>query len=370
MSHNSLNVLGLMSGTSMDGIDCSLLQTNGTIFKRLNKNLLFPYRKKTFELLQYIIKNKEFILKKNNVFNILENLVTQDHANAVHACKKKFGLDIELIGFHGQTIFHDPINKLSIQVGNGHQLSMLTNNNVIFNFRENDLLQGGQGSPLSPIYHVALIKKEKIQIPACFINIGGVSNITWWDGSKIIAFDTGPGNGLMDSYLQEYENITYDKNGALAYKGNVNKKIIGDWLKHRYFKGKPPKSLDRNFFINNLNNSDFQKLSLEDKISTLSQFTIETIIRGLQLLPAIPKVTIIAGGGQHNDYIVASIKEALNNTVSTADEIGLPGDFLESELIAFLTARSYYNLPITFPDTTGVKSPQKGGVFCKTNYVK
>ena len=364
MSFEKLNVLGLMSGTSMDGIDCSLLETNGITFKRSNKNLLFPYKNQTLLLLHNIVNQKYFKLKVKDKI-LLEKWITEDHANAVKEFQNHFNCKLNLIGFHGQTIFHDPQNFVSIQIGNGNKLAELTATNVVSDFRKNDMENNGQGAPLAPIFHQAIMKQEKLTMPACFINIGGVSNLTWWDGNDMLAFDTGPGNGLIDIYLQNKLNLKYDHGGNIAFKGKLNPLLKNEFLKNKYFQLAPPKSLDRLHFNNIFENDIFKTLDIEDTVTTLASLTVESIVLGFNHFKLEPKTTVIMGGGQHNKYLVSNLKQKLSGVVVTANEVNLPGDFVEAELMAYLAARRLYNLPITFPSTTGVKNPVTGGKICK-----
>ena len=365
MNLKSINALGLISGTSMDGIDCSLIKTNGINFKRANKNIVIPYSKKTSQLLDIIInKPMQYI---NNLQNKdkLEALITNDHINAVNMFRKKYNDNIEIVGFHGQTILHQPKSKTSIQIGDGKKLAHKIGLDVISNFREYDIINGGQGAPLAPVFHQAIMKQENIKLPACFINIGGVSNLTWWNGKSTIAFDTGPGNGLIDTFLQNKLNLKYDNNGYIARKGNPNYIIINKILNDNYFKLNPPKSIDRLHFNKILNLISFNKLNIEDAVATLACLTVQTIIKGYEYFVKPPNTTVIMGGGQHNKFIVSKLKEKIINNVFTANEIKLPGDFIEAELIAFIAVRRLYNLPITFPSTTGVNKPIIGGIINK-----
>jgi anhydro-N-acetylmuramic acid kinase len=364
MSFEKLNVLGLMSGTSMDGIDCSLLETNGITFKRSNKNLLFPYKNKTLSLLHNIVNQKYFKLKIKDKI-LLEKWITEDHADAVKKFQNHFNCKLNLIGFHGQTIFHDPQNFVSIQIGNGNRLAELTATNVVSDFRKNDMDNGGQGAPLAPIFHQAIMKQEKFPMPTCFINIGGVSNLTWWDGNEMLAFDAGPGNGLIDLHLQNKLNLKYDHGGNIAFKGKLNLLLTNEFLKNKYFQLSPPKSLDRLHFDSIFKNKIFKTLSLEDTVTTLASLTLETIVLGFSHFKLEPKTTVIMGGGQHNKYLVSNLKQKLSGVVVTANEVNLPGDFVEAELMAYLAARRLYNLPITFPSTTGVKNSVTGGKISK-----
>ena len=231
MQHNFLNIIGLMTGTSMDGIDVSLVRTNGLDLKRLNQNYFYKYSNKTKETLMNILtEDIDFNLKRKR---LLDDFITSEHYFALK------DLDIlkecDLIGFHGQTIYHNPSHKLSIQIGNPKKLAQLLNKNVVFDFRSNDIRFGGQGAPLAPIYHKYIIEKNKLCLPTCILNIGGISNLTYWDGDLLIGFDTGPGNALMDDYMLTFFNKNFDEDGKVASSGNPLKKEINNFLQNVFF---------------------------------------------------------------------------------------------------------------------------------------
>ncbi len=354
-SMNHLLAIGLMSGTSMDGIDVALIKTNGENVERINQSIIYPYKKKTMKLLKKIIYNFEDLSKNKDLLKTLEYLITYDHFKAYKFFINKYKVQPHVIGFHGQTIFHNPLKKISIQLGNGHLLAELCKKQVIYNFRKEDIIQGGQGAPIAPIYHKLIIEDLILNKPCCFLNIGGVSNLTYWDGEQIIGFDTGPGNGLIDIYIQNKFNMPYDKDGSIASFSDPNTKIVKDFLKDQFFTLNYPKSLDRlSFYKNIFENKIFQKLSLFQAVSTLTELTIVSIQSAISILPKIPLNLIIMGGGQYNKYIVKRLKDELPFNVQTADEIKLPGKMIEAELIAFLAVRRLRFLPSTFPTTTGV----------------
>ena len=361
-------IIGLMSGTSMDGINATIIETNGIKFKRTNINLIGQYNKVTQEMLNEYF-NKKSILKSNSKFLIeLERLITIDHSKLINNIKILYKRKIRLIGFHGQTVHHDSNAKESIQLGDAQLLANLTYIDVIFQFRQNDLLLGGQGAPIAPIYHQAIIDDILLKKPCCFLNIGGVANITFCDLNNLIGFDTGPGNGLMDIYCQKKLNLKYDNNGIIASKGKYNKLIINKFLLKKYFTKPFPKSLDRLEFSNILENKEFLKLNCNDALATLSEISVISIQLAINQLPKEPNKIIVCGGGQYNKYLIQRLKKVINIEIITADSLNLYGDFIEAELMAYLSARSFYNLPITFPGTTGVKKPETGGKLVKVQY--
>lgn len=350
-------VIGMMSGTSMDGIDATLVLTDGIDIERTGISASRKYSDDTTSMLSKAITNP-MDYEKNQ---FLSNLITFDHFNTVRDLLKKTSIKPNLIGFHGQTILHNPQKKISIQIGNPQLLCDLTKTNVIYNFRKNDLFHNGQGAPLAPIYHLTIMKEKNIQSPCCIINIGGVSNLTYWDKNKLIGFDCGPGNGLMDMFVQETLNVNFDKFGNIASKGNISKFHLEHFMNNRYFRLKYPKSLDRKSFQKDYNSIKDSNLSVEDKLATFAQITVESIKKSLLLLPKYPIHIIICGGGQYNKYLIRKLSSDLVSFVQTIDKIQLKGNLIEAELIAFLACRSLNNLPLTFPLTTGVQKPISGG---------
>ncbi len=359
MRFKELNVIGLMTGTSMDGIDISLVKTNGISLKRLNHNYFYRYNLETRELLSEVLNDNVINNLKNK--KKLDKIVTEEHYNAVKNLKLVEKSD--LIGFHGQTIYHNPDDKISIQLGNPHQLANMLNKNVIFGFRNEDIEFGGQGAPLAPIYHKFIMKKFDIALPACILNIGGVANMTFWNGTKLIGFDTGPGNALMDDYMKLLFNKYFDKDGILASKGVPINGIVHKFMDHNYFKEKPPKSLDRNSFIDLYKKLLNERYATQDVMATLAEFTIVSIIKSLSYLPEMPKNLFITGGGYRNKHLMKNLRERLDLNIINESDVGINFDYIEAELIAFLSARSIYNLPTTFPDTTGVSKPISGGTL-------
>lgn len=350
-----------MSGTSMDGIDISLVRTNGIGLERLNKNYFYKYtdEKKSF-LKSFLNDFIDINLKRKKE---LDDFITNEHYLALK------DLDIlkssQLIGFHGQTIYHNPKTKTSIQIGDPKKLSNMLNRNVVFDFRSNDLSLGGQGAPLAPIYHKHIIEKSGLTLPTCVLNIGGVSNITFWDGDKLIGFDTGPGNALMDDYIFSVLNKNFDRDGSIASNGRVINKEVKRFLQNSFFTQSPPKSLDRGAFLNSYNELIQKEYIYQDIMATLLEFTVESIAAGMKFLPKKVNNVLIAGGGCRNLYLMKRLKERLKMNFCYEAQLGLNFDYIEAELIAYLSARSIYKLPFTFPSTTGVSKPTSGGKLYK-----
>lgn len=349
-------IIGLMSGTSNDGIDASLVFTDGKNITKTKFKSMTPYSKKTKYFLRQVNLDPHIFLKNTKSYNKLKNIITYEHIKVVKKLMQLSKIKPNLVGFHGQTIFHDPINKKSYQLGNPELLSKSLKLNVIYNFRHNDLKFGGEGAPISPIYHKYLLKKLKFESPSIIINIGGISNLTYWDGNQLIAFDTGPGNNLMDFFMQNKFDMEFDDEGNFASKGKIHFDLIDIYIKDKYFNKTPPKSLERTtLFKNNCLNNIFL-LNKHDCLATLCALTAKSIEIGMKHLPKRPRNAVIVGGGQKNKFLINLIKKSrISDLIFTGEQIGLDSDFIEAELIAFLAARKIYNFPSTFPSTTGVQ---------------
>ena len=362
--------IGLMSGTSCDGIDVSIIQSDGED----KLDILGEYYHQYNEKLQQEISNlKEKILRKEdlNIHSVdiseLEKKITITHALAVEETLNKFKFDkknIGIIGFHGQTIYHSFKNKISKQLADGGLLSKLLSLDVIYDFRNKDIGNGGQGAPLTPIYHNLIQKKIKGYTPIVFVNIGGISNLTYiGSDKKLLSFDTGPGNNLIDKFLKIKSNnkIHYDEDGAIAKKGFADEIILESYLNDSYYDLQPPKTLD----VNDFSISPIRGLSFENSVSTLTELTARTIVNSFFLLPEKPKQIILCGGGRKNKFITERIKKLSQIKTNNIDEYELNGDFIESQAFAYLAIRSLLNKKISFPETTGVKKSISGGELIK-----
>jgi len=363
-----ISSIGLMSGTSSDGIDASIIKSDGENKVQFIGNQFLPYDNKIKLRIRSLKEKINLIadLKKNNQeINTLEKEITLLHVKIVNLIIKKYKIDkskINLIGFHGHTIFHNFKEKKTKQIGDGILLSKLTRLNVVNNFRENDINNGGQGAPLVPIFHKLLKIKLKLKPPLIFVNIGGISNLTYLgENQEIKSLDTGPGNFLIDKILQlnSKDKIQYDKGGRIALTGNVNKSILDCFLSDPYYDSLPPKSLDVNDFNLNL----LRGLNLEDSVATLSELTSQTIVNSLSFFDTKPNKIILCGGGRKNKYIFERIKKLSNILTNNIDEYKINGDFIESQAFAYLAIRSFLKKPISFPETTGVLEPSTGGNF-------
>jgi anhydro-N-acetylmuramic acid kinase len=365
---NLITSIGLMSGTSCDGIDASIIKSDGENEVHFVGNHFLPYEEKVKSKIRNLKEKINLILdlKKNTLkIDNLEKEITLLHAKIVNLIINKLKLDkseIDLIGFHGHTIFHSFKDKKTKQIGDGRLLSQLTRLNVVYNFRENDLKNGGQGAPLVPIFHKLLQIKLKLKMPLVFLNIGGISNLTHLNkDQEIISFDSGPGNFLIDKILQLKSNdkIQFDKDGMIAFTGNIDKNILDSYLSDPYYEFLPPKSLD----VNDFKLSPLAGLSLKDSVVTLSELTSLTIVNALNFFSTKPIEIILCGGGRKNKYIFERLKKLSNITISKIDNYKINGDFIESQAFAYLATRSFLKKPITFPETTGVTRPISGGDF-------
>ena len=362
----TITAIGLMSGTSSDGIDASIIKSNGEDSINLLGDLFFPYEEKTKIQIRNLKKKIHKISDLNNnkkEIIFLEKELTYLHYKATNLIIEKLKInksEIDLIGFHGHTIFHSFIDKESKQLGDGKILSKLTELKVIYDFRKNDLNNGGQGAPLVPVFHKLLKKKLKLNKTIVFINIGGISNLTYLNkDNEMMSFDSGPGNFLVDKFLQLKSNdkIQFDVNGEIAFKGKVDKNILDSYLSDPYYESLPPKSLD----VNDFNLSSVRGLSLENSITTLSELTCITIVNSFNFFTHKPQEIILCGGGRKNKYIHKRIKEVSNISTINIDDYKINGDFVESQAFAYLAIRSFLNKPITFPETTGVQKQVTGG---------
>ncbi|MBA3813884.1 MAG: anhydro-N-acetylmuramic acid kinase [Alphaproteobacteria bacterium] len=360
-----LIALGLMSGTSGDGIDAALLETDGLSIKSFGPTHFIPYPEPV----------KKAILKAYGhvpgpEIAELERTITELHAHVVAELLRKAGLqpkNIEVMGFHGQTLYHKPPQRHGERgethiIGDGYLLATLTQVPVIDQFRLNDIAHGGQGAPFVPLFHQALAKN--LPKPLAIINIGGVANITWIGprDDELIAFDTGPGNGLIDDWVRENTDLPWDENGKIAALGQVNPKLLDKWLIHAYFNQAAPKSLDRGTFKVFL--EDVRPLPFEDGVATLTALTAATLEKALDHLSERPTSYLVAGGGAHNVTLLRMMADRLKAPITKVSDQGWDGDALEAQAFAYLAVRSLKQLPLSLPGTTGVPYPLSGGRLC------
>ena len=360
--------IGLMSGTSSDGIDASIIKSDGEDEVHFLGDLFLPYEEEVRNKIRSLKDKINLVVdveKNKQTISDLEKQITLLHAMIVEEIIKKYEIEksnINLIGFHGHTILHNFKEKKTMQIGNGRLLTQLTGLNVVNNFRENDIKNGGQGAPLVPIFHKLLQKKLKLKTPILFVNIGGISNATYiGEDMEINSLDTGPGNFLIDKILQlkSKKKIQFDKDGIIAFSGRVDKNILDSYLDDPYYDLIPPKSLD----VNDFNLSPLRSLNLEDSVATLSELTSLTIINAINFFRKKPNKIILAGGGRKNKYIFERIKKLTNISINNIDDYKINGDFVEAQAFAYLGIRSILKKPISFPETTGAPKPLTGGDF-------
>jgi anhydro-N-acetylmuramic acid kinase len=359
-----LKAIGLMSGTSLDGIDVALLVTDGETVVSRGPAMTVPYSDEHRNLLRRAITDAEKLDDRNVRSGALlraERDSTLQHIEAVKTYVVKYDIDlksVDVIGYHGQTVLHRPDKALTVQLGHGEVLAQTLGRPVVFDMRANDMLHGGQGAPLVPAYHRALVANLR-QKPVAMVNIGGVANVTWIDEhGELLAFDTGPGNALIDDWMKTHTGTARDEGGSLGLVGCVDEASVAQFLGDSYFESRAAKSLDRNSF----SGIDLQGLSLADGAATLVAVTARSIALSQKTMPAPPKQWIICGGGRHNRAIMRALENLLGN-VQKAEDVGLNGDAVEAEAWAFLAVRRVRGLPLTYPGTTGVREAVTGGVL-------
>ena len=364
--------LGLMSGTSMDGIDVSIIKSDGDIKFEGILNKYFQYTEDFHRNLVNIrdkINSSQDLKIHSKELKVLDKEITLLHSKAVNEVTKEIDFNIDFVGFHGQTIFHNADEKISKQLGDGNLLSQLVKKKVVYDFRQNDLRNGGQGAPLAPIFHKLISKKIKIDLPICVLNLGGIANITAIDSdinSTLVSCDIGPGNCLIDEWVRKKTGKKFDKDGSIAKLGKINISILNqaldnyESLRNKNILSHDAKDFDVNFL---------RGLSLEDGTSTVTEFTAsvleESIVGFLSKLSDKSRKILVCGGGRKNLTLMKTIKKKLEkkHTIENIDSYGIDGDFIESQAFAYLAIRSFLKLPISFPKTTGCKEPSTGGIL-------
>ncbi len=354
--------IGLMSGTSLDGIDAALITTDGRERVETGAFLTVPYPDALRARLRGCLGGRGAPAEVLAV----ERELTQAHAATVAALIARAGLKpgaVELIGFHGHTISHAPERGHTCQIGDGGLLATLTGIAVVNDFRSADVTAGGQGAPLVPLYHRALA--ANLARPVAVLNIGGVANVTWLGAEEhdVLAFDTGPGNALLDDWVLAHTGRRYDEDGALAARGDVCETALAALLDHPYFRQPAPKSLDRDAF----NPAPVAGLTTEDGAATLTAFTAQSVALALPLLPAPPTRWLITGGGRLNKTLLAMLETHLAAPVDQVDQHGWSGDALEAQAFGYLAVRSLAGLPLSLPTTTGAPHPVCGGRLHRPN---
>jgi anhydro-N-acetylmuramic acid kinase len=355
---NFMRALGLMSGTSMDGIDAAVVETDGERIGELGPYAFLPYSD------AWRAQLRGAVAEGAADAELIAGL-TRLHGEAVRNCLAECGLkagDIDVIGFHGQTILHDPADRKTVQIGDAAQLAEITGIDVVSDFRSADIAKGGEGAPLAPIFHHVLSKAESR--PLAVLNIGGVANVTWLGtgadgatGSGMLAFDTGPGNAMIDDWVRAGAGLDFDRDGLIAARGKVEPRRLEQLMDNSFFSRPPPKSLDRNAFDAGI----LDGCGLEDGAALLTAFTAESIRRAEEFFPEPVGQWIVCGGGRRNGHLMGVLSSSLAATVRSAESAGWDGDALEARAFALMAVRSMKNMPISFPSTTGVPVPLTGG---------
>jgi anhydro-N-acetylmuramic acid kinase len=356
-----MNILGLMSGTSMDGVDAAVLTTDGQTIASFGPRLARPYDEDERALLRRALVEARKLTDRTARPGVLaeaERMVTGAHAEAVEKLRRDNpGLVLDLVGFHGQTVFHAPERRLTVQIGDGAALARRLGLRVVYDMRAADVAAGGEGAPLVPVYHRALVDSAGLSGTVVVVNIGGIANITriGADGT-LTAGDTGPGNALLDDFVHARTGAAMDRGGALAARGRVNGAALKRLMADRWFDRPFPKSADRGAF----SAAPVANLSDADGAATLAAFTSGTILKGIVIAGGADRI-VVSGGGTNNPTLMAMLAAGAGVPVESADRHGWSPDFIEAEAFAYLAARSLNGLPLTFPGTTGVAAPMTGG---------
>ena len=354
-----LRVIGLMSGTSLDGVDAAWLETDGEAVGAFGPSLTLPYDPALRADLRRILDRAPTLAPDDAALLDATQRLTEAHIEAV----RRLGRPADLIGFHGQTILHDMAphdgaERRTWQIGDARRLAEAAGTSVAYAFREADVAAGGEGAPLVPLFHAALARG--LPKPLAVLNIGGVANVTFLGSEgRVIACDTGPGNALLDDWVTLRTGEPFDADGALAAAGTVHAATVARWLSHPYFARQPPKSLDRQQFHGVL--SDLAGYSPADGAATLAAFTARAV--AACPLPERPQRWLVTGGGRHNPAIMAALAVALGVPVEPVEAVGWNGDSLEAQCFGFLAARVKHGLPLSLPTTTGVPYPMPGGAM-------
>jgi anhydro-N-acetylmuramic acid kinase len=367
----SVLAVGLMSGTSQDGVDVALIDSDGERIAQLGATACRPYSKAERTLLRRATAAAANLSERSarpGVVAKAERLINDAHAEAVESFLVANGLqrgEVAVIGFHGQTLLHRPEQRLTLQIGDGRALAARLGIPAVYDFRAADVAAGGQGAPLAPVFHRALVRRLQHASPIAVLNLGGVANVTYIDGEELIACDTGPGNALLDDFLRLRTGEPLDTDGRAAASGSIDEKMIERLLAHPFFALAPPKSLDRNAFRGWVGDT-LDGIGVENGAATLTALTAAAVARIVPHLPRPPASWIVAGGGARNPTLLRMLTERLAPArVESAHAVGWSIDSLEAQAFAYLAVRSLRGLPITFPTTTGVPRPLTGGVLAK-----
>lgn len=364
-----MKVLGFMTGTSLDGIDVAVLETDGEAQLEFGPWAELPMPAETRGLLEQTIQAALQWPRGEGepaIFSEARAALVDWHIRASGEFLVANGLkysDFEVLGVHGQTVLHERprsgVPGRTVQLFDGQAFADATGVPVVCDFRRADIEAGGEAAPLAPVYHRALAQKAGLDLPVVVVNLGGVANITLIDENlNLTALDTGPANGLMDQWMRHHGRGDYDHEGRIASTGQVHDNIVSGYMAHPYFGAVAPKSLDRYDFTLD----PVSGLSCADGMATLSAFTVQSLLAGINAVGTRPKSVILAGGGRHNAFLVGQIRQALSSAkVILAEDLGWRGGAIEAEAFGYMAVRALHGLPISFPGTTGVKAPLTGG---------
>ena len=346
-----MRVIGLMSGTSLDGVDAAAIETDGETVQAFGPRTTLPYAPQLRSGLRRLLDVADGLAPDDPLLLETEQLLTEVHAEAVRA----LAWPAEMIGFHGQTILHRPAERRTWQIGDSTYLARETQLPVAFDFRSADVAAGGQGAPFVPAFHAAL--SAGLPKPLLVLNIGGVANLTWVGEHELLACDTGPGCALLDDWAFRHTGEPVDRDGKLALAGHADEAILSHLLGHPFFALPPPKSLDRQDFVAALD--AISRLSPEDGAATLAAFTARAV--AATPLPGTPERVLVTGGGRRNPAIMAALEAAFGTIVEPVENVGWDGDALEAQCFGYLAVRVSAGRPLSFPGTTGVATPMPGG---------
>jgi len=365
---SSIAAIGLMSGTSLDGVDVALIETDGETISRFGPTGYRPYSDSERAMLRGALVAAVGLADRTarpGALREAEACVTTAHAEAVESFLAAHGVRgdaIAVVGFHGQTVLHRPEARLTVQLGDGHALAARLGVPVVFDFRAADVAAGGQGAPLVPVFHRTLVETLQRPRPVAVLNVGGVANVTYVDAATLVACDTGPGNALIDDFMRARTGEAFDSDGRAAARGAVDEAFIAQCLSHPFFALAPPKSLDRNDFAG----IALPGMSIVDGAATLTALTAASVAAVVAFLPRPPRSWIVAGGGARNPTLMRMLAARLAPaTVESADAVGWSVDAVEAQAFALLAVRALRGAPITFPTTTGAARPLTGGVIVR-----
>jgi anhydro-N-acetylmuramic acid kinase len=359
-----LCALGVISGTSMDGIDVALVTTDGREAVAPGKGATYPYPAALRNELMAVIATPQ--MAERAPLDEVEAAVTRAHGDAIARFLEATGTPsdrLDVIGLHGQTIAHRPKQRFSRQLGSGTAIAARFGVKTVYRFRHADVAAGGEGAPLAPLYHKSLAAAAALTQPIMVLNLGGVGNVTHIDGETVIAFDTGPANALIDDFVRRRRGLACDFDGRMAASGTPDQAMVEAFMQHPYFKRPPPKSLDRNEF--HASAAAVDRLSDADGAATLAEVSVRAAAEALRHVPQRPLRLLVAGGGRHNSHLMQRLAATLPIAVAPVEAVGWNGDFLEAQCFAYLAVRSLRGLPISLPTTTGAPRPLTGGEVCE-----